>query len=192
MSVVRQDGQWFYFCGIQPVFQHAEGDLRAFRMFTAQLCAQDACKQAEIIKAFGVSKSSVLRSVNKYREEGIDGFYKSRQARGAPVMTPKVVQQAQQLFAEGHSKAEVAREVDIPYDTLRKAIDQGRVELPDLLSDHHSDAGEATAPNSTVATTPVPLRRKRDEVHGMHAGSCIRDSRVGGRRRCSCRPLFLR
>ena len=83
-------------------------------MFTAQLCAQGACKQAEIIKAFGVSKSSVLRSVNKYREEGIEGFYKSRRARGARVMTPEVVQQAQQLFAEGHSKAEVAREVDIP------------------------------------------------------------------------------
>jgi len=179
MSVVRQDGQWFYFCGIQPVFQHAEGDLRAFRMFTAQLCAQDACKQAEIIKAFGVSKSSVLRSVNKYREEGIDGFYKSRQARGAPVMTPKVVQQAQQLFAEGHSKAEVAREVDIPYDTLRKAIDQGRVELPDLLSDHHSDAGEATAPNSTVATTPVPsdksTRSNEDRATGEEMGvACTR------------------
>ncbi len=40
MSVVRQKGQWFYLCGVQPVFQHAEGDLRAFRMFTAQLCAQ--------------------------------------------------------------------------------------------------------------------------------------------------------
>ena len=179
MSVVRQDGQWFYFCGIQPVFQHAEGDLRAFRMFTAQLCAQGACKHSEIIKAFGVSKSSVLRSVNKYRDEGIEGFYKSRRARGARVMTPEVVQQAQQLFAEGHSKAEVAREVDIPYDTLRKAIDQGRVELPDLPPDHHSDAGETTAPNSTVAATSVPsdksTRSNEDRAAGEEMGvACTR------------------
>ena len=104
ISVVRQDGQWFYYCGTQPVFQHAEADLRSFRMFTAQLCVQRACKQAEIIKAFGVSKSSVLRSVNKYREEGIAGFYQPRRARGAPVMTPEVIQQAQQRFEEGHSK----------------------------------------------------------------------------------------
>ena len=82
LSVVRQDGQWFYFCGTQPVFQHAESDLRSFRMFTAQLCLQRACKQAEIIKAFGVSKSSVLRSVHKYREEGIGGFYRPRQLAG--------------------------------------------------------------------------------------------------------------
>jgi len=88
ISVARRDGQWFYFCGTQPVFQHQEGDLRSFRMFTAQLCVQGACKQADIIRAFGVSKSSVLRSVKKYRQEGVQGFYKRRQTRGAPVMTP--------------------------------------------------------------------------------------------------------
>ena len=71
VSVVRQDGKWFYFCGIQPIFEHAEGDEPTFRMFTAQLCVQGACKQAEIVKAFGVSKSSVIRSVKKYRQEGI-------------------------------------------------------------------------------------------------------------------------
>ena len=57
ISVVQQDGHWFYFCGTQPVFQHEEGDLRSFRMFTAQLCVQGACKQVDIIKAFGVSKT---------------------------------------------------------------------------------------------------------------------------------------
>ena len=63
VSVVQRDGKWFYFCGIQPVFQQAQDDRASFRMFTAQLCDQGACKQAEIISAFGVSKSRVLRSV---------------------------------------------------------------------------------------------------------------------------------
>jgi transposase len=179
ISVVRQDGQWFYFCGTQPVFQHAEGDQRAFRMFTAQLCVQRACKQAEIIKAFGVSKSSVVRNVNKYRQEGVEGFYKPRRARGAPVMTPEVTQQAQQRFEEGRSKAEVARELDIPYDTLRKAIDQGRVELPDSPSDHNDDVGEPARPNSTVAATPVPSdkssRSDEDRAAGEEMGvACTR------------------
>lgn len=137
ISVVRRDGHWFYFCGTQPVFQHGEEDLRSFRMFTAQLCAQGACKQADIIKAFGVSKSSVLRSVKKYREEGVQGFYRTRRVRGAPIMTPQVIEEAQQLFQKGYSRAEVARELDISYDTLRKAIDQGRLEVPDLPADQH-------------------------------------------------------
>jgi transposase len=172
---VRQDGQWFYFCGTQPVFQHAEGNLRAFRMFTAQLCAQGACKQAEIIKAFGVSKSSVLRSVNKYRQEGIDGFYKPRRARGAPVMTPEVIQQAQQRFEEGRSKTEVARELNIPYDTLRKAIVQGRVQLPV----DHKNVAAPPAPNSTADATSVPsdksTRSNQDQSAGEEMGvACTR------------------
>jgi transposase len=178
ISVVRQDGQWFYFCGTQPVFQHPESDLRTFRMFTAQLCVQRACKQAEIIKAFGVSKSSVLRSVIKYREEGIAGFYQSRRGRGAWVMTPEVIQQAQQRFKEGQSKAEVARELDIPYDTLRKAIDQGRVELPDLAADHDKDVEEPPAAGLTLVTTPATdksTRSSQDRAVGEKMGvACTR------------------
>ena len=45
-------------------------------------------------------------------------------------MTPEVIQQAQQLFEEGYPKTEVARELNIPYDTLRKAVGQGRIERP--------------------------------------------------------------
>jgi len=186
ISVVQQDGQWFYFCGTQPVFQHAEGDLRTFRMFTAQLCVQSACKQAEIIKAFGVSKSSVIRSVNKYRQEGIDGFYKPRRARSAPVMTPEVIQQAQQMFAEGHSKSEVAGQLDIPYDTLRKAIDQGRVELPVDRDDtggpsdpNGTSSSFPSNPNSTVAAAPIAsdksTRSSQDRAAGEEMGvACTR------------------
>jgi hypothetical protein len=35
ISVVRQDDQWTYFCGVQPVFEHPENDRRSFRMFTS-------------------------------------------------------------------------------------------------------------------------------------------------------------
>ena len=32
-----EDGRWTFFCGAQPVFQHAENDRHSFEMFTAQL-----------------------------------------------------------------------------------------------------------------------------------------------------------
>lgn len=147
ISVVRQDGQWVYFCGTQPVFQHAEGDQKAFRMFTAQLCVQGAVKQADIIRAFGVSKSSVLRSVEKYRQQGIQGFYQPRRTRGASVMTPEVIRQARQLFEEGLSRTEVARQLDVAYGTLRKAIDQGRLQLPG----HPADSGGSNEPETAAA-----------------------------------------
>ena len=134
ISVVRQDDQWTYFCGVQPVFEHPEDDRQSFRMFTAQLCCQGACTQAQIIRAFGVSKNSVLRSVAKYLEEGIDGFYGPRRGRGASVMTAEVIVQAEKLLAVGHSRNEVAKELDVKCDTLRKAINQGRVQEPSPVS----------------------------------------------------------
>jgi hypothetical protein len=125
--VVRQDEQWTYFCGIQPVFQHPDDDLQSFRMFTAQLCCQGACTQAQIIRTFGVSKNSVLRSVAKYRSEGISAFYQRRRAHGGLVMTAEVTAQAQRLLGHGHARSEVAEELGVKYDTLRKAIEQGRL-----------------------------------------------------------------
>ncbi len=130
ISVVREKQQWTYFCGVQPVFQHTEDDRKSFRMFTAQLCAQGACTQAQIIRAFGVSKNSILRSVAKYRQEGIDGFYRPHKGRGASVMRAEVTSRAQDLLACGHSRKEVAKELGIKHDTLRKAIDQGRLQEP--------------------------------------------------------------
>ena len=130
MSVVRQNGQWIYFCGIHPVFQHAEGDRRSFQMFTAQLICHGACRHVDIVRAFGVSKNSVIRSVNKYRAGGLAAFYTPHAPRGASVLTPEVVVQAQQLLEAGWSPRDLAQELGIKLDTLRKAIQQGRLTRP--------------------------------------------------------------
>ncbi len=130
ISVVREKGQWIYFCGVQPVFQHAESDRRAFRMFTAQLICQGACRQTDIVRSFGVAKNSVFRSVNRYRAGGVEAFYTPRTPRGASVITPEVAAQAQSLLAAGSSPREVAKELGLKPDTLRKAIQQGRLIRP--------------------------------------------------------------
>ena len=130
ISVVRKEQQWTYFCGGQPVFQHSEEDRKSFLMFTAQLCVQGACSQAQIMRAFGVSKNSVLRSVAKYRQEGIDGFYRPRKGRGPSVMRDEVAVRAQGLLDSGYTRKEVAEELNIKYDTLGKAINSGRLQEP--------------------------------------------------------------
>ena len=113
ISVARENDQWIYFCGAQPVFHHAQTDLRSFRMFTAQLICQGACRQVDVMRAFGVSKSSVIRSVNKYRTDGVKAFYTPRAPRRASVMTPQVTAQAQQLLGAGWNSSEVATELKL-------------------------------------------------------------------------------
>lgn len=157
VSVVRQDEQWTYFVGLQPVFEHPADDRRAFRMFTAQLCCQEACTQAEIIRRFGVSKNSVIRSVQKFRKEGIEGFYRPRRGRGGSVLTTEVTARAQQFLDQGRPRREVAQELGIQYDTLRKAIEHGRLREP--------------APASSPPASPQPM------VSSSSAGASDKSSR---------------
>ena len=130
ISVVRENQEWTYFYGTDPIFRHPEEDRRSFRMFTSQLFCQGACRQTDIIRTFGVSANSGKRSVKKYREEGVAGFYRSGKVRGPTVITEQVVVQAQELLNHGRGRREVADELGIKYDTLRKAINQGRLHEP--------------------------------------------------------------
>jgi transposase len=174
ISVFCQDGQWTYFCGVQPVFEHPEDDRQSFRMFSAQLCCQGACTQAQIIRAFGVSKNSVLRSVAKYLEEGIDGFYGPRRGRGPSVMTAEVIVQAEKLLAVGHSRNEVAKELDVKCDTLRKAINQGRVQEPTpVVAEEVSSPPQAS--QAPVAASDKSTRSDTDAAAGDEMGiACTR------------------
>jgi transposase len=149
---VRQNGQWIYFCGAQPVFHHAENDRRSFRMFAAQLICQGACRQVDLMRAFGVSKNSVIRSVDKYRAGGVEAFYAPRLTRGASVMTPEVTAQAQQLLGAGWSRTEVAERLGLKRDTFRKAIQQGRLTQPGPLQPGKSAPGNTPAPQTPTAT----------------------------------------
>ncbi|HLN30680.1 MAG TPA: hypothetical protein VK395_23265 [Gemmataceae bacterium] len=152
ISVVRKNGQWTYFCGVQPVFQHAESDRRSFRMFTAQLICQGACRQVDIVRAFGVAKNSVLRSVDTYRAGGVNAFFTPRATRGASVLTPEVMAQAQQLLGAGWSPREAAERLGIKGNTLRKAIQQGRLTVPGPVKPGEPAPEKALVPPPPTAT----------------------------------------
>ena len=152
ISVTREHGQWIYFCGAQPVFHHAESDYQSFRMFTAQLVYKGTCRLVDIVRAFGVSKNSVIRSVEKYRAGGVKAFYAPRATRCASVLTPEVTGQAQQLLGAGWSRREVAERLSLKVDTLRKAIQQGRLTEPVPHEPRESASEKDPAPQPPAAT----------------------------------------
>lgn len=155
ISITKADGKWTYFCGIAPVFMHDEGDLRSFRMFTAQLVCQGQCKQADVIRVFGVSANSVRRSVATYEQAGVAGFFQPRKTRGATVLTGDVIANAQVLLSQGRTRRQVAAELGIRYDTIRKAINQGRLHEPTAESQKISvtDGSEPASDKSTRSVT---------------------------------------
>jgi transposase-like protein len=126
LAFEKKDGRITYFNAHMPVFTHDENDIATFRMITSQFGA----KQSDIIRAFGVTKISVKRSVKLYREKGTRGFFAPRVTRGAAVLVDAVVEQVEELFAGGASVPEVANTLGLKRNTLEKAIRAGRLHAP--------------------------------------------------------------
>jgi len=99
-------------------------------MITSQFYINGNATQAEICRAFGVPSITVKRAVKKYREEGAAGFYKPKGTRGASVLTPEVLIQAQALLDQGKEVSEIAKALDIKSNTLNKATHDGRLHKP--------------------------------------------------------------
>ena len=127
LAFSKQEGRITYFNGDMPVFIHDVEDIDSFRMITAQFCVNGNTKQIEIIRAFGISKISIKRAVKLYREVGVKGFYAQRKTRGPAILTPPVLEQAQQLLDEGRETPDVADRLGIKRDTLSKAVRAGRL-----------------------------------------------------------------
>jgi transposase len=128
VSVYKDDNAWTYFVGLLPVYRHRPEDKRMFGLVTASLVEAGACKHSDIIKSFGVSKSSVNRSVKRLRNGGAEAFFSKRKSRkGGTKLTPDKLEEAQPLLDKGVSRNEVADQIDVKSDTLRKAIEDGRL-----------------------------------------------------------------
>jgi len=131
VSVWRDVERWTYFMGTYPIYSHDKTDQRMFRLVTSQMIESGACRQVDVTTTFGVSKSSVIRSVNKLRKGGAKAFFVRRQGRRAgKVLSPKVIEKAQSLLDQGYTRSDVSQALTLKYDTIRKAINDDRLREP--------------------------------------------------------------
>ena len=105
LAFACQDGKVVYVYGHLPVFQHAIGDVAAFRLFTGQLAVNGTASQAEIARAFHVPPKTVKR----LREGSAKSFFQTPRRRSASVLKGGMKAQAQALLDEGMSVPEVGR-----------------------------------------------------------------------------------
>ena len=131
LAFQKEDGHVYYFNATMPIFSHHEDDLACFRMITSQLYINGNCKQIDIVKAFGVTPNSVKRYVKKYREEGMEGFFSKKPAKRKPrVLTPDVMDRAQEMLNHGKSRSEICEALKLKPDTLYRSIYGGRLVEP--------------------------------------------------------------
>lgn len=170
VSFQKREGRIYYFHGLFPLFSHEEKDLHSFRFITSQLVVSGRVKEIEVAKAFGVSYISVKRSVKRLREEGPKGFYKKAKARSPHVLTGEVLEKAQKLLDQGHKPVEIAKELDLKANTVRKAVQAGRLHV------------KAQDNQTTEEQRPQPQTKSKravlDSQAGMGIGCTRQDERV--------------
>jgi len=128
LSVIHKNGEWVYFHGCLPIFNHSENDMKSFRMISSSFINNGICKNIDIIKVFNVSKSSVIRSSKKFKDNGSRAFFGNKKTRGsATILTLPLIEEAEDLLSYGFSCMEVAQKLKIKVGTLRKGISDGRV-----------------------------------------------------------------
>ena len=124
----RTEGeQVIYYNGHLPVFTHAKSDLASFRLFTSQLIVQGSATQGHIAKAFGVPLVAIKRSTKLYRERGAAGFFRPKARREGSKLNAEKLEQARALLTQGYGLAGVSEQTGVLTDTLRKAIQSGRL-----------------------------------------------------------------
>ncbi|MEI6705368.1 MAG: putative transposase, partial [Deltaproteobacteria bacterium] len=132
VSVWRAEERWTYFVGTHPIYWHHAKDTRSFLLTVSSLIDSGACRQVDILITFAISKSCLDRSIRLYRAEGAAGFFVKRR-RGhrssGHVLTPQILEECRLLLKEGYSPRQIAEEIDVSYDTLRKAFADGRLVL---------------------------------------------------------------
>jgi hypothetical protein len=128
VTVDCEGDNWTYYLSTLPIYTHIATNKTLSRLYTAQLIHSGLCRPVEIISTFGVSKSSIMRSLKQYREKGAELFFKPRATRvGGTVLKKDVLAQAQKLLDEACKPSDVAAQRGVRPDTFRKAIEDGRL-----------------------------------------------------------------
>ena len=177
VSVYKSEDCWTYFIGLNAIFSHAAEDLRSFRMISGQLVCEGACRQADIKRTFGVPERSISRSVQRYRIDGPGGFFKKQgRGRGGKVLTKTLLLRAQELLDEGYDRTLAAEELGIKRDTLRKAINDGRLkESTDKVSlTKSSRSTEDAAASDGMGTACSRVGERMLASIGKLAGASVR------------------
>ena len=132
LSIIRENGNIRYFyCGV-PIAVHDENDSSSFKREICQLITNGICRNIEVVRVFGVSKTSVKRWLKMFREKGEGAFFTVRSGRGPGILVEPLKTELQNLLDSGMSISESAHKLGIKYDTVRKAVKDGRLRPPSV------------------------------------------------------------
>jgi transposase-like protein len=130
IGFVKKDNYIYYFNGQMPIFHHSVDDLNSFKMFVSQLYICGNASQADIVRAFGISNSSIKRWVKKYQERGPSAFFNKTVHRTQNVMTPQKIAEIQSLLDSKEEVDYISKQTGVNKATILKGIYQKKLHKP--------------------------------------------------------------
>ena len=178
-SFASDDGQTVYFSNLEPFDCHGEDDRPAMLLRVARF-ARHGIPHRDLQAAFGISRTTVHRALDKLRDRGEAAFHEPRRGRGTSAITGETADAANRLLAEGMSGAAVARELGVSVATLNHNRRRGFIGdgVPDGGRPHPEPEVAGTETGTASAVREAPLGRsdrdRRDRAAPM--GRAARDS----------------
>ena len=128
VSVELSNDHFTYYIFLYPIYNHHKSETNSFRYAIALLLNSGSCRVCEIVRAFGITKHKALRAVKQLKERGSASFFNSKTVRkGGTILTAEKLEAIQGCLNKGYSRGEIAERFEIKKDTLRKAINDGRL-----------------------------------------------------------------
>ena len=130
LAAARHEGRLTFFDASGPIFSCREEDDGALRFAAAMLTEPGLglAGPSQIARAVGRHRSRVHEYRTRYREGGAAALeVKRRGPRGASKLKGQVLACAQALLTEGLSNCQVAAQVGVSEQTIRKGLKEGRL-----------------------------------------------------------------
>jgi transposase-like protein len=127
IGFVKKDGYVYYFNGQMPIFHHPVDDINSFKMFVSQLYLCGNASQSDIVRAFGISKSSIKRWVKKYNEGGASAFFNKTVHRTPRVLTPQKIAEIQSLLDSEEEVDYISKLTGVKKGTILKGIQKNKL-----------------------------------------------------------------
>ena len=175
-AMQTHDGFIYYFVNLEPVDCHPADDRRAMLLRAARLHVVSGLRQADIMRAFDLSRPTLSRAVKRYRDGGEDAFFAPRRGRGRTVVDAQIATEAAELLGSGMSGSACARRLGIPVSTFNENRRAGVIVGP-ARADGVAIADARQADAATDRTTRdardkhAPMGRAAHDVEGRTLAS---------------------
>ncbi len=180
IAMDSDDEQVVFFSATGPVYSFRNNDKFAKRLAQGIIVTLGLATIAELAKALGINRTTVLRNVQKYKKKGPEGFINDQSNRGPYKLNKEKQQIVKRLLDKGSTITTVAAEVGVSEGCVRRAIRKGLIVRKITQSDQTKGSVELKGPakrsqedancNSGVATKREEerlLARKGDLVEAL-------------------------